>query len=253
MTRISGQGAPQGGSNEDSVMQDVTNSRSREQYNREFFDGWAHKYNDFRISRWFQYTQQLALEQFEWRPEGRLLDVGCGTGYAVHQAALRLREGKACGVDISPAMVARAKANIPPQLAGRIHLEQAGAENLPCGDNEFDYVLCTNSFHHYHKPLQALHEMRRVLKPGGSLVIFENAPDLSLYTWAWDRFLRIFERGHVKYYPSAELGTMIRDSGFEDIELRVLKNEMLKHGKLFASIQIWAARAPTCPNTSKKI
>jgi hypothetical protein len=86
--------------------------------------------------------------------------------------------------------------------------------------------------------------MRRVLKPGGSLVIFENAPDLSLYTWLWDRWLRLFEKGHVRYYPSSELGMIIKQAGYKDVELRILRNELFRYGKLFASIQVWAAYKP---------
>ncbi len=83
--------------------------------------------------------------------------------------------------------------------------------------------------------------MKRVLVPQGQLSIFENAPELSWYTWAWDRVLRIIEKGHVRYYSSTELGKMIDEAGFQGAELRHLRNEFLKHGKLFASIQVWTA------------
>lgn len=220
------------------------NQKVREEYNSRFFNRWAQKYDGFRISRWFQYTQHLALSQFEWCPNNKLLDVGCGTGHAVLEAASRLPAGKACGVDISPAMIEKAAAKIRPEFVERIEFHCGGAEAIPYDERIFDCLLCTNSFHHYHRPDHALAEMKRVLKPGGMLVIFENAPDLSLYTWAWDRFLRVFEKGHVRYYPSEELGAMIETAGFDNVELRILRNEILKHGKLFASIQIWAARAP---------
>jgi ubiquinone/menaquinone biosynthesis C-methylase UbiE len=219
-------------------------SERREQLNQEFFNDWAKKYDGFRISRWFQYTQELALGQFGLHPDGSLLDVGCGTGSALLMAAERLPRGRVCGVDVSTAMVTQARAKIPVELSDQVEIRQGGAEHLPFKAGEFDYVLCTNSFHHYHDPKRALAEMRRVLRPGGELVIFENAPDLSLYTWVWDRFLRIYEKGHVRYYPSQELGGIIRNAGFEDVQLRVLRNEKFKYGKLFASIQIWAAREP---------
>lgn len=231
-------------------MNDTLNQQTREQHNRDFFDRWARKYDHFRISRWFQYTQSLTLEQLDWRPDGKLLDVGCGTGHAVIAAASRLPRGRACGIDVSSAMVEAALTKIPHELAERVEFRESGAEHIPYDDNEFDYVICTNSFHHYHHPQQALVEMRRVLKTRGTLAIFENAPDLSLYTWAWDKVLRVLEKGHVRYYPSAELGGMIRTAGFENVELRVCRNEMWKHGKLFASIQVWAARAPVKPGRS---
>jgi ubiquinone/menaquinone biosynthesis C-methylase UbiE len=231
-------------------MSKSSNSQTRERYNEEFFDGWSRQYDDFRISTWFRYTQELAMQQFVWRPGSRLLDVGCGTGYATLYAAALLPQGKACGIDISQSMLDRAAAKIPLEAKERVEFRQAGAENIPYPSGEFDYVLCTNSFHHYDQPMRALREMHRVLRPGGSLVIFENAPDLSLYTWLWDRWLRIFEKGHVRYYPSYELGAMIKSAGYKDVELRLLRNEVLKHGKLFASIQVWAARRP---KTTKNI
>jgi hypothetical protein len=86
--------------------------------------------------------------------------------------------------------------------------------------------------------------MQRVLKPGGQLVILENAPDLSWYTWLWDRVLRIIEKGHVKYYPSHELGELLRRSELAQVRLCHLRNERFKHGKLFASIQLWSGRKP---------
>jgi ubiquinone/menaquinone biosynthesis C-methylase UbiE len=136
-------------------------------------------------------------------------------------------------------MIATARRAIPAELKGRIDFRDGSAGALPCADGEFTHVLCTNSFHHYPDPQAALIEMQRVLVSGGRMVILENAPDLSWYVWMWDKTLRLFESGHVRYYPSHELGALIRTSGFRNVELVVLRNEFLKHGKLFASIQVW--------------
>ncbi len=76
-------------------------------------------------------------------------------------------------------------------------------------------------------------------------MIVENAPDLSWYTWAWDRLLRIREKGHVRYYSSQELGSLIKKVGFEHVKLCHLKNEFLRHGKLFASLQVWSGLNPS--------
>ncbi len=217
---------------------------AKERHSEQFFDRWATNYDDMRIAGWFQYTQAMALDAFDLRPDSRLLDVGCGTGQAVLRAAVRLPEGRACGIDISEQMIEKARANTPSELAKRIEFRQASSSSIPYEDGSFTQVLCTNSFHHYPDPLQVLGEFRRVLTPGGQLVIFENAPDLSWYTWLWDRFLRVFERGHVRYYPSAELGAMIERAGYVERELVALRSEFRKHGKLFASFQIWRAVSP---------
>ena len=75
-------------------------------------------------------------------------------------------------------------------------------------------------------------------------MIFENAPDLSLYTRFWDLALRMFETCHFLCCSSKELGEILEKAGLEDRRLRALRNEFRSHGKLFASIQIWSARKP---------
>jgi ubiquinone/menaquinone biosynthesis C-methylase UbiE len=217
---------------------------AKERASGDFFDGWAENYEGRRISPWFQYTQRLAIETLDLRPDSRVLDVGCGSGFAVRTLASRLPEGKACGIDISPGMVDQARGRIPPELRDRIEIKEASSANIPYPDRFFTHLICTNSFHHYPDPVGVLHEMQRVLEPGGQIVIFENAPDLSLYTRMWDLLLRIFEKGHVRYYTSRELGAMLEASGLANRELRALRNEFRSHGKLFASIQIWSACKP---------
>lgn len=214
----------------------------REGASRTLFDRWSRSYDEGRITPWFQYTQRLAIENLALAPSSAVLDVGCGTGFAVLSIASQLDSGRACGIDISPGMIAAANAKIPRQLEGKVEFREASSASLPYGEATFDHVLCTNSFHHYPDPVLALAEMKRVLRPGGELVIFENAPDLSWYTWAWDKVLRAVEKGHVKYYPSRELRKLIEDADFEDVQLLELRNLFRKHGKLFASIQLWKAK-----------
>ena len=216
----------------------MSNQIEHEEQNAEFFNEWAKKYDTFRISGWFRYTQKLTLDQFNLRSDGKLLDVGCGTGYAVHTASMILSNGKACGIDISPQMITIAESK---SESDRVEFICAGAEDIPYPENTFDYVMCSNSFHHYPDPVRALDEMRRVLVPNGRLVIFENASELSLYTWLWDKWFRLVEKGHIKYYTSSELGGFIEKSAFRGGTLQILRNEKRKHGKLFASIQVWSA------------
>lgn len=225
-------------------MSDLQQLNTRDLANQEFFDDWSRHYDTFRLSRWFQYTQKLATSVMDIQPDSHILDVGCGTGFAVIEIARKLDQGRACGVDISPGMIEKANRNIPLELAGRVSFQVASSEQIPYPEDEFNFILCTNSFHHYPDTHKALREMYRVLKPGGLLVILDNATDLSLYTWAWDRLLRMFEKGHVRYYTTAELGGMIRRAGYEQVTLRHRKNISMKHGKLFASLQVWSGQKP---------
>jgi ubiquinone/menaquinone biosynthesis C-methylase UbiE len=225
-------------------MTGYSHTETQDAANQAHFDRWATEYDNDRISPWFRYTQELAISFLDLRSRSKVLDVGCGTGFAVLRLASVLLYGKACGIDISSVMIRQASAKVPSTLRGNVEFLTSSSDQIPYATGTFDHVLCTNSFHHYPDPLRALREMSRVLRPGGQLVILDNAPDLSLYTRAWDYILRIIERGHVRYYSSQELGEMLHRAGFERAQLCHLRNHFLTHRKLFASIQVWRADTP---------
>src|SRR5204862_2658886 len=156
-----------------------------------------------------------ALDALGLAPDDRLLDVGCGTGAAVRDAARTL--DRAVGVDLSPAMIERARAwqNVPPNVEFRV----GESGRMPVQDGEFTAVLCTNSFHHYPDPDAAAREMARALESGGRLVIGDGCADLRAARVA-DWLLRRFEPGHVRLYRSGELGRILRGAGFEGLEVR---------------------------------
>lgn len=93
-------------------------------------------------------------------PGGRLLDVGCGTGFIVHLAADIFDEIH--GVDITPAMMARIQKD-----KGNITLHESRAENMPFPDASFDAVTAYSFVDHVEDQGALLREIARVLKPGG--------------------------------------------------------------------------------------
>jgi demethylmenaquinone methyltransferase/2-methoxy-6-polyprenyl-1,4-benzoquinol methylase/phosphoethanolamine N-methyltransferase len=104
-----------------------------------------------------------------------VLDVGCGTGTLALAAKRQVGDdGSVEGIDPSPEMIGRAR-----EKAARhgleIVFEVAGAEELPFSDERFDAVLCTLVFHHISEESRgkAIDEMRRVVNPGGRLLIVE--------------------------------------------------------------------------------
>lgn len=105
---------------------------------------------------------------------GNVLDVACGTG---DMAVELLRQGcSVTGVDLSKDMMAIAKRKAP-QAEYRL----ADVERLPFGDASFDAVTCAFGVRNFVHLEQGLHEMLRVLKPGGRMVILELAtPDSAL-------------------------------------------------------------------------
>lgn len=103
----------------------------------------------------------------------QVLDLGCGTGKLACLAAYRAGEsGRVTGIDAAPDMIRLAQQQ-PIRAAVRPRFEPALAEALPFADGTFDVVLASFLFSALPRDLKgaALHEVSRVLKPGGRLVV----------------------------------------------------------------------------------
>jgi ubiquinone/menaquinone biosynthesis C-methylase UbiE len=184
-----------------------------------WFDRRAASYESGVTSRWRDPVQRASLDALELSPEDRLLDVGCGTGAASRTAATRCKS--VVGVDLSPEMIGEA-ARLADGLSN-VRFAVADSEALPFLDERFTAVLCSNSFHHYPQPRVAVREMARVLAPGGRLVLGDACSDLLAARIA-DRFLRMFEPGHVRLYRSTELGAFLQGAGLWGVRLRRLSD-----------------------------
>jgi SAM-dependent methyltransferase len=116
------------------------------------------------------------LVQFAGVREGlTLLDVGCGTGVVGVTAARR--GARVTGLDLTPALLERAKENA--QLAEvSIEFLEGDVEHLPFGDKTFDMVLSQFGHMFAPQPTLALAEMLRVLKPGGVIAFSTWPPEL---------------------------------------------------------------------------
>ena len=144
----------------------------------------------------------------------RVLDVGCGTGALSEQLLAALPDCRLTGIDLSPAMVERARI----RLAARAEVIEGDAERLPFHDESFDLVVCNDSFHHYPDPDRAAFQMWRVLRRGGTLVMgdaWQPAPARSIMN-AWMPFSH---EGDVRIYSEAEL-RLILGSWFQHVDWR---------------------------------
>lgn len=110
----------------------------------------------------------------------RVLDVACGTGVVARLAAREVGDaGSVAGLDPNPGMLAVARAATPPAL--RIDWHEAGAEAMPLPDAAFDCVLCQMGLQFMADRHAALGGMRRVLVPGGRLVLNVPGPTPPLF------------------------------------------------------------------------
>jgi SAM-dependent methyltransferase len=146
-------------------------------------------------------------------PAGEVLDLGCGGGhvaFAVAEAA-----GRVTAYDLSADMLGAVAAEAARRGLGNIETRRGAAESLPFGDAAFDAVLTRFSAHHWGDVPAALAEARRVLRPGGRLIVADlvapGAPILDTHLQAVE-LLR--DTSHARDYSVAEWAGMLAAAGF---------------------------------------
>jgi ubiquinone/menaquinone biosynthesis C-methylase UbiE len=100
-----------------------------------------------------------------------VLDIACGPGAFALAVAPRVRLVR--GVDLTPEMLRRARGFQAEKQIANAAFMQGDAEHLPFPAHTFDLVSCQCAFHHLPKPQAVLHEMVRVAKPEGRLLIID--------------------------------------------------------------------------------
>jgi len=104
-------------------------------------------------------------------PGGRILEVGCGSGFGLNFLSRLHPDVGFVGLDISRLAVDSANRRL--SRPGRLDYVHGDAESLPFGDASFDGVICVESAHNYPAFDQFLGEVRRVLKPGGAFSLVD--------------------------------------------------------------------------------
>ncbi|MCC6739926.1 MAG: methyltransferase domain-containing protein, partial [Planctomycetia bacterium] len=127
-------------------------------------------------------------------PGGAVLDVGAGTGTLLLAAAERIGPGGVLrGVELSPEMAARTRDKAR-KRGVELEITEASAARLPWPDATFDAVTCSLVLHHLTAAVRddAVREMRRVLRPGGTLVLVDWAAPRSLLRVLFDGMALVY-------------------------------------------------------------
>jgi ubiquinone/menaquinone biosynthesis C-methylase UbiE len=167
---------------------------------------------DRRFARYSQATLRHALRVIPLHETRSLLDVACGTGLLAEMLRSVRPNLHITGVDVSPDMLARAKQRIPPTTESDVEWKQGFAENLPVKSEAFDVVTCTNAFHLIQDAPTALREFRRVLKPGGELVLVDWCTDFPVMQ-VRDLVLRVIDRQKRAIRTLDELSSLVQEAG----------------------------------------
>lgn len=191
--------------------------------NRKWFDRWSATYDQFLLRRLMWYWQDLAIAELPITSKN-ILEVACGTGVGLKKVAKKFPHAKISGIDLSRGMLKKAREQL--KNCDNIRLSLSDVGSLPYKDNHFDAIFCTESFHHFPDPHDALKEISRVTKPKGRVIVV----DVNISPLFLGNLLFRVEPGFVRMYSKKEFTKL-----FEQAGLRVIKQ---KRVGLFAILTV---------------
>lgn len=173
-------------------MSDRRTASADEQLRQEF-NQWAEQGKGEEMEAHHISITEQTLAMMQLKPGDRVLDLGCGAGWASRILAKAVvgpeRTGQVIGMDVSDAMIRRARAASTEH--DNLMFVVGSAQQVPWEENFFDKVLSVESFYYYADQERALAELFRVMAPKGELYILINLYRDNHYSLRWVEELKI--------------------------------------------------------------
>src|SRR5579862_6729410 len=159
---------------------------------------------------------QLLVDFSRVRAEDTILDVACGPGLVA--AAMAKVARTVTGIDLTPAMIDRARAYCTGQGLANVSFQLGDVMAMPFPDDAFSLVLSRFAFHHMVDPRAVLAEKVRCCKPGGRIMIVDAcASDDPEKAAAWNRVEILRDPSHVAFRTLAYLTEAITAVGLKPL------------------------------------
>lgn len=162
---------------------------------------------------WHKRKLNLAKEILRDFPFRNCLDVGCASGHMISELSKHFPDSKYFAVDSFDKVIEFGKKKYP-----HIKFKVANAEKLPFKTQEFDLIICYETIEHITKPLNALKEMKRILKKSGRLILtMDSGSVLFRIVWFfWENTKgKVWKGAHLHPFHHEELEDLIKKAGFK--------------------------------------
>ncbi|WP_336134952.1 methyltransferase domain-containing protein [Natronomonas amylolytica] len=177
---------------------------------RVFYKYLSKAYDTINPFIWNEEMRDEALEWLDVDEGDRVLDVGCGTGFATE--GLLQHTDDVWALDQSAHQLEKAFAKFGKR--GTVKFHRGDAERLPFDDDSFDAYWSSGSIEYWPNPVEALREARRVTEPGGTvLVVGPDYPSSTLFQKLADAIML--------FYDEEEADRMFAEAGFEEFDHHV--------------------------------
>ncbi|AGN01623.1 hypothetical protein L593_08390 [Salinarchaeum sp. Harcht-Bsk1] len=175
---------------------------------REEFDDWAAEGRDRGMEERHWHTAKHALSAMPVEAGDTVLDFGSGSGYAARALREAADAGRAIGVDGAPEMVGNAREYTDTEEP--VEFVAADFHHLPLPDDSIDHAFSMEAFYYAANPHEALAELRRVLRSGGTFYCGVNYWEEHHYSEGWQENISI----PMTRWSEAEYREAFREAGF---------------------------------------
>ena len=188
------------------------------------FNRWAQEGEGEKMEHHHLNITEKTIRLMDLRPGERVLDLGCGSGWATRLLARLVSDGpegfgQVVGLDVSDEMIRQARA--ASKDFENILYVWGSAQQIPWEENFFDKVLSVESFYYYPDQDRALAELFRVLAPRGRMFILINLYKDNPYSLQWVDKLKV--PVHVR--SAAEYVELLKKHAFETVEARQIPDD----------------------------
>jgi ubiquinone/menaquinone biosynthesis C-methylase UbiE len=188
------------------------------------FNRWAEKGEGEKMQQHHLDITEKTIRLMDLRPGDRVLDLGCGSGWATRMLARIVADGpegfgQVVGIDISDEMIRQAR--IESKDFENILYVWGSAQQIPWEENFFDKMLSVESFYYYPDQDRALAQLFRVMAPRGRMFILINLYRDNPYSLQWVDKLKV--PVHVR--SSAEYIELLKKHAFENVEARQIPDD----------------------------
>ena len=148
-------------------------------------------------------------------PNGKILDLGTGTGYLAFPLAERFPDCEVIGLDVADAVVASNNERAGKYGINNLHFISYNGIDLPPDCEALSSIITRYALHHFPNIDKTFGALGGFVKPDGQIFISDPTPNEDDENRIVDKFMRVKDDGHIKFYNKEEFESLLQKYGFK--------------------------------------
>ena len=157
----------------------------------------------------------IILKEMKITPNGKILDLGTGTGYLAFPLAKMFPNCKVIGLDLADKVMENNNKKASKEGLTNLQFLSYDGESFPIDCNCLNNVVTRYAIHHFPNLNKTFKALSSRVAPGGQLFISDPVPNVDDENKIIDKYMNVKDDGHVKFYTKEEFESLLKNYGFE--------------------------------------